>query len=59
MEELITMKIEKTWVASSKAEKAGKEEFVNIAGQWNVGVEVSFTKSLFISPRTGRKSNST
>ena len=38
------MEIKKTWVASSKAKKNGEgKEFINIVGQWNVGVEMSFT----------------
>ncbi len=38
------MKIDKKWSASSKSEKIVKSEnLVNIAGRWNVGIEVSIT----------------
>jgi hypothetical protein len=38
------MKIKKTWTASSKPEEFREnEEFVNMAGQWNMGVEVNLT----------------
>lgn len=38
------MKIDKTWSASSKSEKIVKdEELVNMAGRWDVGIEVSIT----------------
>lgn len=39
------MKIEKEWSASSKPEKVGKgEELINMAGRWNVGINVRITK---------------
>lgn len=39
------MKIEKKWSASSKSEKTGKgEELVNMAGRWDVGIDVRITK---------------
>ena len=39
------MKIDKKWSASSKSEKIVKgEELVNMAGRWDVGIEVSTTK---------------
>ena len=41
----IAMKIEKKWTASSKSEKIEKgEELVNMAGRWDVGIEVRITK---------------
>ncbi len=44
------MKIEKEWTASSKPERFGKsEELVNMAGRWNVGIEVSITKPYIYS----------
>ncbi|MBW1933198.1 MAG: hypothetical protein JRI56_09355 [Deltaproteobacteria bacterium] len=44
------MKIEKEWRASSKPEKFGiGEELVNMAGRWNVGIEVSITKPYIYS----------
>ena len=44
------MKIEKEWSASSKSEKIVRgEELVNMAGQWNVGIEVSITKPYIYS----------
>lgn len=39
------MKIEKTWSASSKSENLEKsKELIKMAGQWNIGIEVSITK---------------
>lgn len=39
------MKIDKKWSATSKSEKIVKgEQLVNMAGRWNVGIEVSITK---------------
>ena len=47
------MKIEKKWSASSKIEKVGKgEELANMAGRWNVGIEVSITKPYIYSKGT-------
>ena len=46
----IVMKIEKKWTASSKSEKIIKgEELVNMAGRWDVGIEVSITKPYIYS----------
>jgi len=46
----INMKIEKEWIASSKPERFRKsEELVNMAGRWNVGIEVSITKPYIYS----------
>lgn len=39
------MKIEKTWSASSKSEKSERnEELVNMAGRWDVDIEVNIIK---------------
>ena len=39
------MKIEKEWRASSKLERVGKrDELINMAGRWGVGIDVSITK---------------
>ena len=46
----ISMKIEKEWNASSKPERFGEnKELVNMAGRWNVGIEVSITKPYIYS----------
>lgn len=39
------MKFEKTWSAASKSDNLKKsKELVNIAGRWNIGIEVSISK---------------
>jgi len=39
------MKIEKKWSANSEPEKIVKgEELINMAGRWEVGIDVSITK---------------
>jgi len=38
------MKIEKTWTASKPEKIVKGEELVNMAGRWDVGIEVSITK---------------
>ena len=46
----IAMKIEKEWTASSKSGRVGKgKELVNMAGRWNVGIEVSIVKPYIYS----------
>lgn len=44
------MKIEKKWSVGSKSDEIARaKELTNIAGQWNVNIEVSITKPYIYS----------
>ena len=44
------MKIENTWSATSKSEhRKPSKELVNLAGRWDVGIEIVITKPQFYS----------
>lgn len=41
----INTKIEGTWIANSKSESFEKsKELINMAGRWDIGIEVSLIK---------------